>query len=371
MHKTGSSSIQDSLAGVQTPTIRYADFFDNNHSAAMMNLFGERLEGLLHRKEVGASAKWPMEKLAKLQDQLETELNTPQPDLIISAETLCVLEPRFVRKMHDMLSEKAQRLVVLAYVRDPVDFMSSAFQQRLKSGLSRFVPPQPNYCDRFAKFENILGRDCVHYRSFEHATQGGASIVRDFAGWVGLGEEDYTECRSNQSMSLVPAAALYAANQTFKAQAPAHKLTKARMRAAETLQQRFPYDAADRFRFSPDVCAAHLDLEDCDWMEKRLPKFRRDPPQSGAAGRMVETEADLLGIADANRDAIAEALEAHQVRCPAGADVTAMMEALLVHELAQLARKPKPKTQAPPADTASLGARFKSFARRAKILRAD
>ena len=62
---------------------------------------------------------------------------------------------------------------VVAYVKRPISFMQSAFQQRIKTNLRRLDVASglwPKYRDRLEKMDEIFGRENVDLHVFDSST---------------------------------------------------------------------------------------------------------------------------------------------------------------------------------------------------------
>ena len=77
---------------------------------------------------------------------------------------------------------------VIGYVRPPVAFKTSLFQQRVKHGLGAFNIDgiRPKYRKRFRKFDTVFGTGNVTLRKFDPATFPDRCVVRDFCQQLGI-----------------------------------------------------------------------------------------------------------------------------------------------------------------------------------------
>lgn len=129
VHKTGSSSIQKTLDGFDDGKTRYARLGDLNHSIPLYSIFSSNRFERRHFQRQGLSEQEMAATVAKYDALLSRELALERETLILSAEDLSILKNEAdVLSLRQRLSPHADRLEVLAYLRDPVGFASSSFQ---------------------------------------------------------------------------------------------------------------------------------------------------------------------------------------------------------------------------------------------------
>jgi len=335
MHKTGSSSIQASFGGYSDGTVRYASFGAANHSGIMQLMFGARSEddAKLQRKGwVGAeSDKMKARALARLQSEIET----PEPQLVISGEGLTRLTESEVAGMAKVLRAGAEKVTVLAYVRDPIGFMPSAFQQRVKGGAHTFQFPAANYRQRFESYLTVFGRENVAFRAFDRI---GPSVVADFCEWVGIEAGKVTEQRANDSLSAAAVAVLFAANVASREQNGPKKIPVLKMqRIVAAVRDGLPVAEYGKFRFAATPARASVDVADVEWMEREsglhlmpAPTDVVDPP-----GAVAEV-GDLLVLAQQVRPQVLQMLAALGIPANDSESTGAMVAKLFVEEAAVL-----------------------------------
>ncbi|MCP5093878.1 MAG: hypothetical protein GY949_23485 [Gammaproteobacteria bacterium] len=301
MHKTGSSSIQRTLVGWQSEHLVYADLGKPNpanHSAALSTLFGaDDTAQDLHRRD-GRS----LEDIARLRSHWRTGFDRvladpARRDVIFSAEALSIwyLERSIVEALHSALSAAFGRIRVIAYIRPPVSFMQSIFQQYIKGGLDELLPDllYPRYQARLEKWIEVFGSDAVELIRFSPETLVGGGAVTDFAARTGVDLSGTPVRHANPSMSLEALACLFAQRKYGLGFAPERKAAQKNLALIGLLNQL----GDQRLRFAPalvdPVLAAQGD--DLDWIEARLGQPLRDcaTDRPGAIG----SEADLLALA--------------------------------------------------------------------------
>lgn len=138
MHKTGSSSIQatlHNLASEPDAPAGYLKLNSPNHSGFFMTLLSEKPEEYHAHKLNGRTKEEAKEIQKRFERDLEDALSVfDSRVLIISAEDLSApsVTENMLGRLKGILSRYCHSLRVVGYVRPPVAYMQSAFQERLK-----------------------------------------------------------------------------------------------------------------------------------------------------------------------------------------------------------------------------------------------
>ncbi|HCZ9264377.1 hypothetical protein R7040_08795 [Vibrio sp. 1069] len=203
MHKTGSSSIQDYLQENQTPTkakdIIYADLKTANHSGPLLYALLDTPE---EDNELIANSKDRediLEKALFYKNRLNHCLSLDFNTIILSSEALIKLNHQELSNFKKKLLDHVDEVKVMAYVRPPVEYINSAFQQIAKTSYVELDSPLslPNYQSRFEKFEEVF--DKIDYYLFTKDSLINGNVVEDFCTRVGI---DYIgNANSNESLS--------------------------------------------------------------------------------------------------------------------------------------------------------------------------
>ena len=201
MHKTGSTSIQRSLEGFDRGLIRYLDLGSSNHSGPVRTIFSERSNDYPAHRRSGQSRHAIAQMASHHRAQMIRELSLPRQRFIISGEGISALSPAGVRALAQFLKQYVDRIQVIGYVRDPVGYANSAFQQRVKDGQAAISVPRPNYRNRFRKFFDVFGRENVELIQFNPSAFENRSVVRDFCNRAGIPADNVREKRANESLS--------------------------------------------------------------------------------------------------------------------------------------------------------------------------
>jgi hypothetical protein len=242
--------------------------------------------------------------------------------LILSGEEMGFLSKEDVLAMRDMLAPATGRFRIIAYVREPVGFSSSAFQQIVRHRkVTALLVPKPQYKRRFSKFIAVFGRAAVEFVPFHPLAFNNGCIFTDFCGRVGIDPEPVPKVRKNESLSAEAVALLLDWNRQGRSPSGTECHVRAAERLIAMLRQQFP----GRFRFHPERVRAEIDRADCEWMES-VAGFSLPPPEP-AAGPAIRDMNDIAALLDKSAGDLAKLAEARGIR-PEDNGPAAMMDAL-------------------------------------------
>lgn len=329
MHKTGTSSIQETLFfSLADPRFRYIGFGEVNGSRALQCLVGSepahylqvqmglgpdtvrRLTKRFHRRWLRAAAR------------TRTMGSTP----IISAEDIWGFSRESLMRLKDMISAEGYSPYVIVYLRPPLSLIGSAFQQRVKGAfLSRFnVLPvrwinadSPHvYRRQLLEFEEVFGPANIAVRCFRRDLLVGGCVVQDFFGVAGITVDASTIRRDNDGLSLDATRLMYAYNRFGR------KHDRFFWHVEQLLRQRLQEVPGGPFRFHPEVLGPVLPMLHA---ELRFLRERYDIDLSEdwttVDPHAVRTEADLFRFSRASLDWLAEAAGARPIRGCEGPEV--------------------------------------------------
>lgn len=216
MHKTGSSSIQDYMGAQTDEEIVYARWASSNHCGLFVLLFQdpELIVNYHGFKARGAAflATLPELRAKWRQSIIEDLERSRDKTFVFSAEDISWPQFQLARKnMHDFFRSWSDDITVVGYVRDPLSFAVSAFQQRLKGGMTTFAPHThwPEYEGRFAQMDELFGRDKVILRPYDRSQLHGGDVVADFAAILGTEFVPDRNAEANTSLSAEATALLF------------------------------------------------------------------------------------------------------------------------------------------------------------------
>lgn len=319
MHKTGSSSIQDTLHNLASEPgapVRYLKLNSPNHSGFFMTLLSEQPEEYRAHKINGCTKAEARAIQQRFESDLEERLSAfGSRRLVVSGEGLSapgVTEGMLVR-LKRLLLRHCRSVRVIGYVRAPVGYMQSAFQQRLKAGVQRDLDGQtlwPHYRKRFGTLDQVFGKENVVLVPFSPDSLYQGDVVLDFARRTGfeLSREDLR--RTNESISLEACAVLFAMRKLEKV-APygGYLIDNERLvRAVSCLGK-------GKLVFSPELVQPVLQAHcaDLDWINERLGQSIEDEPRD--ASNSIESETDLLDVAVKHSPELWRLLEEEAVAC--------------------------------------------------------
>ncbi len=344
MHKTGSTSIQESLAALpSTDRFTYADLGAVNHSGALLKAFADNPEDKLRvMRRRGADADEATAQSLKRQQQLRSLIQTCESDLLIlSGENIVRLSEEELTRMAQVLKEGGHKLRVVGYIRPPFGYMESAFQERLKGHTTQFKPDSlyPGYQRRFEKFERAFGRESVEYWLFDPASFPRHCAVTDFCTRLGIDITADQVVRANDGLSRPAASLLYA----FRRFGEPDGDTQAEHRKSLALNECLKALTGDKLRLSSEIVRPILDKQrdDIAWMESRLGAPFAAPPEQ-AWPEAIRSEEDLWHF---DPRALAWLLEQLGLDEQAGDDTTAYQVAQWMGQLRQQASRQRLREQ--------------------------
>ncbi|QIR15129.1 hypothetical protein [Shewanella aestuarii] len=270
MHKTGSSSIQKCLFEGRNDLgegIVYADLGTSNHSGAFSYAFKSDIHTHPYYTKRGHSDVDFKNYRAINLERIESELSREYSVIIFSAEDLSGLESNDLIKVKELINKYVKHVEVIAYVREPISFAESAFQQKLKTD---YISPStlslfPKYRSRFEKFEEIFGN--VVYVDYTSLIADGKSVVEDFCNRYNL---PYTESKSvNKSLSSVAVKFLH----SYQAARKDIKINNAYTLKLERILSNLK---GNKFKLSKNIVNVGIEAiqEDICWMSQRLPQLK-------------------------------------------------------------------------------------------------
>lgn len=342
MHKTGSSSIQETLGKIQMKEVEYLSLGSVNHSGFLMTLLSDSPQNYHTHARSGRNAAQVQSLKEFYTQRLHTALkNTNTKRILISAEDLSRAGEGELEYLKEIILGYCQRIKVIGYVRSPVGFIQSAFQQRLKGGSNLTFNLQscyPNYYKRFAKMDDVFGKDNVELVAFKKDSLHSGDVVQDFAHRIGVELLPEQIARTNEALSLEATALLYTFRRFTEKPAGYEEFSRDNNRLIAALSE----VGDQKLVFADAAVASVLDdnREDIDWMSARLGQSILDQP--GDSPQAIGSEADLLNIAYESRLALWELLEKAE---PLNHDTTGL--ARLVDRLHTLHAREIPPLQSP------------------------
>lgn len=264
MHKTGSSSIQETLRGYDDGRIRYAwPGRQPNHTLHVAHLFGrrDRVHGADARRGIRDRDELS-DDIAEVRAELRAALRAGGR-LILSAEAFSTMPGPGIGRLGAMLARHEAQVRVIGYARDPVSYASSGLQQRIRNNQPASRVPRPRYRHRFGKFVEVFGREAVEIVPFDRARLQGGSVVTDFLQRCGIDPASLPEQRANETMNASATRLVLDFNRSGPRAVGDRALLTARQALIGALRAA---DDGPRFTLPPDLAAQACERRDIAWL---------------------------------------------------------------------------------------------------------
>lgn len=212
--KTGTTALQGALTRMRDPEFSYARLGNENHSVPLILRFtGDqaRCKGYGDVERSGL-VKIALKK-ALIRLAFARAMRSPAPNLILSAESvLFALREAELADMRDHLERHFDELRLIAYLRPYHALAPSAWQQRVRRGVSKIALNPPMYRKVLEPALRVFGRERFSFQLFDKAALKDGDIVDDFAARLGISTSLPRGPRDFASLSLEAAALLFAHN---------------------------------------------------------------------------------------------------------------------------------------------------------------
>ncbi len=283
MHKTGSTTIQHYLNGDVLVDAHYIKGPKANHSLFFRSMFGDKPDDHRMYRLQGKDRDDVLQLGADQRAQLETALD--ECDI-----GTCVFSGEYVSKATRTELERSQaffsnwflEIEVYAYMRSPVKFAVSMFQQHLKFGALPTVENiLPDYRKRVQNLDAVFQRQNVHLRAFDALDQSIPDVLPDFLQWAKLEVKGDPPKRRNTSLSAEATAILFA----IRGRLTGGLDTSEQVRLWKKIVSRVAGFGGQKYGFSLEFFgqSRELVLEDHAWIESRLEQRFPDPMSPGTA----------------------------------------------------------------------------------------
>jgi predicted 3-demethylubiquinone-9 3-methyltransferase (glyoxalase superfamily) len=202
LHKTGSTSIQKALKGYNKDGVKAIGFREENHSIPMYTIFSEnRYDYHIWRRNENY-CRGDIEK--KKSDYLKILSNECSNDkiktLIISGEDLSVLNNSEVKFLADYLRTKKVKTTIICYVRDPLSWIASNSQERVKAGWP-LVKIDEIFKRSIQNYMQYFGRENIQIYDFQKSIKLTGSIVSHFSEILSIDIKE--PLRQNESLNAI------------------------------------------------------------------------------------------------------------------------------------------------------------------------
>lgn len=303
MHKTGSTSIQRSLTGREGTDFLYCPnpIGVPNHSTFLFSLVDSAGQDRRGHARVDTRLNHAAKRVdpTAAEHALALAARSIGPRrLVLSGEGAMLLSASELSALRDKLHAHGFTPRVYAYVRAPVAYATSVFQQHMKNATAPRFDVGARFCDyreRFEKFDQVFGPDRVVLRKFDPAAFTGGCVVSDFCRWTGIAF-DGESVRANESLNVEVVRLAYVYHRMADAGVVPAADTPTMRRIVRHLA---PIDGP-RLRFAPSLLRPFLQQrrEDIAWIEHRLGASLVEPLGADRPGD-IATEADLWSLSPA------------------------------------------------------------------------
>lgn len=190
MHKTGSSSVQNYFEKhrreLDSLGFYYADMEFPNHSGPLLYALRKEPECDSEIASFKLSAAELERRVLYFRDKLSKSLEREYRNILFSAEALIKLSEEELDVFKLMLLNYVDEIRVYCYVREPLPFINSSFQQMIKTMPVTLDHKNifPNYESKFRKFEDLFGK--VNYRIYSKNQLTNGDVTEDFCEWLGV-----------------------------------------------------------------------------------------------------------------------------------------------------------------------------------------
>jgi hypothetical protein len=296
MPKTGSTSIQMNLFQVGNPTgWRILTVGGSpNMGTALFAMFSTKYHHTVI--ELGRTPELIARRGKRWRGKLAKAIRqSTEETIIISGEAMHSMEESGIVALRDFLRPLCDEIRVIGYVRPPMGYKMSSFQQRVKS-LRKcsfdMVTAKLKYRRKFEKFDEIFGRENVLLRKFDPSSFPNSCIVTDFCGQLGIDGPDLSKVqRMNESLSREACGILYA----FRKFGPGFGIGVDVLQQNKQILAPLLAMSGEKFKVSKSLVALAPDEEkDLKWMENRLGTSLHENIEDD--GTAVASEEDLLHI---------------------------------------------------------------------------
>lgn len=301
MHKTGSSSIQDTFFAQAPDGFAYAPWRIANHAGLLALLAEAEPEARMPY----CNATDPAEAVAaaradwgpKLRDIIAAR--DAHHTVVFSAERVFPMPLGAKQRLRALFADHCDEIRVITYIRPPASKAVSSIQQVLKNfDLDvQLANRWPNYRRRVEALDQAFGPENVELGLFKRDTLKDGNVVADFAERIGANLNAGDIVSSNVSISLEALAFLYAQRRYGAGLAKGEAQWRHRNNAlVETLRS----VGTKKIAFSPEYLAKMMVIyrDDVEWMENRLDASLAETP---AVDGLTEVT-DLIDVALAHSD---------------------------------------------------------------------
>jgi glycosyltransferase involved in cell wall biosynthesis len=362
MHKTGSSSIQNSLAKANLgPGWEYAKLGNPNHSELIQSAFIQDPFRLRGHQLQNISKQQSLQLKAEHRALFESSLKDCSKDnLIISGEELCNLTQDELSDLNAICLALGFQTEAVGYVREPKSRIESAFQQRLKSmhptDIGELDDVFPQYRQALGKFGNVLGDSNVSYWRYGTDTLVDQCVVKDFLFRLGIRPKQITVQNDNESISLRSVRFLY----TYRKLGPGVEPGSHVLKHNEMLVHQLTALNGPKLSFSKTLIDPIIESnqDDIQWVNSKLDSPLPTPTDTNGLPGCVKNESDFFEFDDESIHWLADAINKSSTDYSGDPNQIAMWVHILQQQLCANETREKPRSR--PSSPQVVGEMMKS-----------
>ncbi|MEO0427818.1 MAG: hypothetical protein AAF160_10270 [Pseudomonadota bacterium] len=215
IHKTGSTSIQNAIEGYDDGRTLVPNLSFKNHSVPFQLIFAGP-EDYSSNEHERASEAFYRKMAEEILEMMCDGLSEERSFILFSAERLSNLGAGSLWRIREFIQEYCDRIEILMFVREPLGWTASWFQQALTRGFEvRSELVSGNIRDRYQTLAGVFGAESIRVRRYEEKEDFGGDIIDLFAHIVGLDSARLKKPASpaNISASELTTQAMYRLNR--------------------------------------------------------------------------------------------------------------------------------------------------------------
>ena len=271
MHKTGSSSIQESLSrNLRDPRFRYIRMHQGpNHTGPLKMIFLNDPKSHDKFLKRGLTESDIETKSRTFEKRLRDQLSADSIISILSAEGLLWFKVEELERLYGLLKEYSTEVECFAYVRPSKSLMESRFVQRVKGGQGGFdfTDCFPDYTT-IKKFDTVFGINNVRLKLFEPRSMVGNDAVLDFCSEHDIDFFKDNVIRTNEALSLPALSILYC----YRKFGPQDEVGADAIQENKRLNDWLSEIPGPKFRLHSSIYLKEYEKnkDNVDWIEERL-----------------------------------------------------------------------------------------------------
>ena len=301
MHKTGSSSLQVNLMkNKNNINFSYFNLGIANHSVPLFTLFSETQKGNLYVDRMDWDSKQIEEYKVNIDAMFRKHLslNSNHETFVLSGEGMGLLTKNELLYLKEYLLTFFEKLSIVAYVRSPISYINSMFQESVKMSKADFSllhKYYPSYKNHFHKFDLVFGEKNVYLYKFSKEDLSGGDVTLDFLEKNHLVTKNTFFSQINESLSLEAISFLYIYYKFGKGYGKGERNRIENNNLVKSLE----HLGSRKLQIGKSTLKTFIDnnMTDIKWIEDRIGRDILDEKNYSVNNSAVNSEQDLIKIA--------------------------------------------------------------------------